>query len=121
MSEPRKYEIAFTTEATRTVVASSYDYHELEDAYVFYHEGNRVCSVQRHHVVTITDKTPAPIVTYVNVLADPDSIALLKNGIETALTAAFGDIITAEQLAVFNETFAATIGMEPEVPDADTV
>jgi hypothetical protein len=55
---------------------------------------------------------------YVDVIADPGSIARLKRGIEAALTAAFGDIITAEQLAVFNETFAATIGMDPEAPNA---
>ncbi len=62
-----------------------------------------------------------PEATYVNVLTDPESIALLKRSIEAALTAAFGSI-TADQLAIFRETFAATVDMElKEVPDAGAV
>lgn len=75
-----------------------------------------IACAQELHPFAATDVLTKPAPVYVNVLADPDSVALLKRGIETALTTAFGGI-TAEQLALFSETFAATIGMEPEVPD----
>lgn len=55
---------------------------------------------------------PSPEVVYVNVLADPDSIARLKHGIEAALTAAFGDTITEQQLATFNDAFTAALAPE---------